>query len=888
MKRLVLILTIILTCVTSSFATHLISAEITYTHVTGNDYEVTLAIYGDCSGIAFPASQNTTFMSTSCGQNFNSSLPLIQTIDVSQVCAGQTTTCNGGTVPGIKQYTYRGIVTMTPCTDWIISWNSCCRSPSITNLLNPNTQSMYIQNTLNNAIGTNNSSAQYANLPVPYLSINNLTTFNHGATDIDGDSLYYSLVTPLTTPGPPGSPISYAAGHSASQPILTTSGFNFNPTNGEMCFTPSQNQVAVISTLIEEFRNGILIGSQIRELQAYVLNSTNQSPNTGIIPTCGNTATSNITSSGPSVTQIDGNSISMCPGDNFCFQLNPVDPDGNNITVSSNVSTALQGATFTVTNNNTANPTATICWNSSITEHGLKNFSITLTDDACPITGSQNYSYDVLLLTGVYAGMDQTICGTQTAQLNATGGATYTWFDANTNIQVPVGPEFSCNPCANPVASPNVTRNYYVSSPGIPCGSTDTVKVSVALNFTADVIGDTILCPLISAQLDVNITSGPVGTYSYSWNNTTTLNNANIQNPIANPTVSTWYTPTITSPQGCTKILDSAYIEILQTPITYENQAICQGDSIILGGSYQNTAGTYYDTLQAINGCDSVIATTLSISNFSASYSYINNGNGNYSFSNSSTGGYLFSDWNFGDGTTSSSTNPSHTFTTNGTYTVVLAIADSSILNGGSCIQYFIDTIIVSNAPSPLQCNAGFVLYPDPSSTNILIINNSTGSNLTYLWDFGDGNTSTLQNPTHTYSGAGPYHLCVTVDDGNGCVNIFCDSVTVNGVAFKGAGFTINVISTPINTGINNSNSLIDITIQPNPTNGIFTINNLTNIAGDVQLKIFDISSRLILNKIISTNKDKIEVDIASYNKGIYFMQLTTEKGTITKRIIKK
>jgi hypothetical protein len=46
---------------------------------------------------------------------------------------------------------------------------------------------------------------------------------------------------------------------------------------------------------------------------------------------------------------------------------------------------------------------------------------------------------------------------------------------------------------------------------------------------------------------------------------------------------------------------------------TSQNQEICQGDSIMLGGSYQTIGGVYYDSLQTINGCDSVLSTTLTV-----------------------------------------------------------------------------------------------------------------------------------------------------------------------------------------------------------------------------------------------------------------------------------
>ena len=147
--------------------------EITYTYVPGslNDYEVTLVIYRDCFGIAVGTNQTVTFESASCGQNFDFLIPFLQTDDISQVCVGQTTTCNGGTVPGTEQYIFRGIVTLPPCADWIMHWNQGTRNAAIQNLVNPNTENIYIQNTLNNIIGVNNSSPQFFNSPTKVILI---------------------------------------------------------------------------------------------------------------------------------------------------------------------------------------------------------------------------------------------------------------------------------------------------------------------------------------------------------------------------------------------------------------------------------------------------------------------------------------------------------------------------------------------------------------------------------------------------------------------------------------------------------------------------------------------------------------------------------------------
>ena len=265
----------------------------------------------------------------------------------------------------------------------------------------------------------------------------------------------------------------------------------------------------------------------------------------------------------------------------------------------------------------------------------------------------------------------------------------------------------------------------------------------------------------------------------------------------------------------------------------------------------------------------------------SSSFTYTNNGNGNYTFTNTSTGNFNQTHWAFGDGFTSTSTNPNHSFSTNGTFVVVLTINDST--NGGSCIDYFMDTITVTGVASPLQCVAGFVMYPDTATGNITVVNSSTGTNLTYLWSFGDGDTSTLQFPNHTYATAGPFYLCLTVDDGVGCNDMYCDSIGENGVVFnKAAGFTINVIAPPITTGLdNNLESGSEVEIYPNPTSNQLSIDTELEIS---ELTIIDITGKMIM----TTKQNKKILNVASMSNGIYFIKLNTGEGTITKKFVKQ
>jgi len=591
MKKFLVAIAILFSGITSSYASHLMGAEITYVNVGGNDYEVTLIVYRDCSGITVSPNQTVTFQSASCAQNINFSIPFIQTNDVSQVCAGQLTTCNGGFVPGTEQYVYRGIVTLTPCSDWIMHWNSGTRNPATTNLVNASSKNLYIQNTLNNIIGANNNSPQFFNIPTPYLCANQLAIYSHAASDADGDSLYYIFNQPLGTPGPPGTPIAFMAGYTLLQPMITTAGMNLNQTTGEMCFTPAQSQISVVSVLISEFRNGVLIGTQIREMQVIVDNTcNNQNPTTGATATCGGSGGMTITVQGPSVDSVDQNSIRMCPNDNLCLQITFSDPDPlDNITVLNNIAAAIPGATWTVVGDGTPNPIGTFCWTPTALDSGINVFSLILQDDACPISGTQTFTYDITVFDEPFAGLDQIICGTQTAQLQASGGATYTWFDAATNIQIPVGPEFSCNPCSNPIAAPpfgSIIDYYVLSSLTAACENTDTVRVEVVDDFVPDALGDTVLCDYLSTPLNVNILSGPIGTYTYLWNNTATLSDSIIQNPNASPLDSTWYVVEVTSPQGCTKQVDSVLVGVVipaNVQLSPGDSAICVGESLTFG-----------------------------------------------------------------------------------------------------------------------------------------------------------------------------------------------------------------------------------------------------------------------------------------------------------------
>ncbi|MBX2927063.1 MAG: PKD domain-containing protein [Saprospiraceae bacterium] len=151
--------------------------------------------------------------------------------------------------------------------------------------------------------------------------------------------------------------------------------------------------------------------------------------------------------------------------------------------------------------------------------------------------------------------------------------------------------------------------------------------------------------------------------------------------------------------------------------------------------------------------------------------------------------------WNFGDGITSNEQNPQHTYPVAGTYLVCL-----SVLNGCGFGQYC--SLVQAG------CSPGQVGY-QATITNLSVAFTGIASlpALQWQWDFGNGQTSSMQNPGHTYAVPGTYEVCLTVTNACGAVTV-CDSITVNCVA-PTAGYSAQINSLTV--------SLTDISIgNPN------------------------------------------------------------------------
>jgi PGF-pre-PGF domain-containing protein len=126
--------------------------------------------------------------------------------------------------------------------------------------------------------------------------------------------------------------------------------------------------------------------------------------------------------------------------------------------------------------------------------------------------------------------------------------------------------------------------------------------------------------------------------------------------------------------------------------------------------------------------------------------------------------------WNFGDGGTSTVENPVHTYTTAGTYNVTLTATNSA----GSDSDTITDFITVSAGSGSSAPTPAFIATPVNGVAPLAVqfTDQTTGTPTSWLWDFGDGSTSTVENPSHTYTAAGTYTVNLTATNTGGSASL--------------------------------------------------------------------------------------------------------------------
>ncbi len=370
-----------------------------------------------------------------------------------------------------------------------------------------------------------------------------------------------------------------------------------------------------------------------------------------------------------------------------------------------------------------------------------------------------------------------------------------TWFwdfgDGNTST--------AQNPIHNYVATGNYVVTLTVTDTVTGCQDQATANVSISIP-VADFSG----APLFGCgPLTVNFTDASTGATGWAWDfgDGGTSNQQNPTHTYQTPGIYT-VTLTVTDANGCTDTRTRTnYVQVIGPDVNFgaDTLAGCIGltvnftDSTVFGApitgwtwdfgdgntsNQQNPAHTYttagnFDvslTVTDVDGCSRTLTFTnyILVTDPSAAFT-VNDSltciGSAINFNNGSSGSGLSYVWDFGDGNSSTATNPNHNYTVNGTYNVSLIVTD---VNG--CMDTAVNTGIVDiqdvnalfgAAPTNASCPPLLVVFTDSSNYDIV----------SWEWDFGDGTGSTLQNPSHVYATAGSFDVSLIVVNDDGCTD---------------------------------------------------------------------------------------------------------------------
>ncbi|MBW8060740.1 MAG: T9SS type A sorting domain-containing protein [Solirubrobacterales bacterium] len=276
------------------------------------------------------------------------------------------------------------------------------------------------------------------------------------------------------------------------------------------------------------------------------------------------------------------------------------------------------------------------------------------------------------------------------------------------------------------------------------CDSVIATSLTVNLNPTVVIIGDTIACDNTLLDEGVGI---PGDTYLWSTNDTT-------QTIVVNTTGMYWLI--VTDLNGC-QGSDSINVIVNPTYFTPLSDTICDGDSLLLGGTYQTTPGTYYDTLPTVNSCDSVIATTLTVNplpviTVAPSLAFVCNFGDTVMLVSSGADSYTWSpatDLN----------------TTTGDTVLAFPSTDTTYTVTGTSASGCVDSTTVS-----VQLSSAIPVAIFTANTtnfcegNTITFNNTSTDATGFSWSFPSGTTAdtTVQNPIVTYNSAGVFDVTLT------------------------------------------------------------------------------------------------------------------------------
>ena len=589
MKRLFTLLLLFFSIGTiSSYATHLQNLEINAEHISGNLYRVSLQMVTDCAAISPP---NAVAINISNGSSsFVKTLNQINTNNTVSTnyachCNIANTSCNNGALPGYHWIIFSDTVTLNTSSTWTLSYSTCCRNGSVSNLTNPGSTSQYVETILNQSAFPTNSTPFFPIANRLHISSTDTFSTDLGAIDFEGDSIVYSFVSARENASVNSL---YSPGYSGTNPMP---GASLNSATGVFTsYGTSTMGSYVMAIEAKEYdrTSGILKSTVVKEF--YI---TNGLPNQGN-KTISDTPTPNGFLSSSNGT-VSGNQLTLCASSNSTAQISYTSTKGN-VQLWSNINFRYPGVTYTTTNGLTST------LNINIPSHlnlDTLDFYVIAGADSSTFTNLRYDRYSIVL-GGFSSSGNRTICFGDTVHMSATSldaNPIYQWtYLSGTPIDtMPNSPgySFSCDNCPNPVISPAVTSQYIVNSVPNTCGQPDTVTITVIQPITLQTNSYDTICSGDSTL--ISVTGGM--TNNLVWEENYSNMNFSGDSMYVDPTSDAYYL--IYNPSYLCG--DSVYVHVIvpQNVDAGTDESICLGNSVVLNAI--NTVQANWSPANSLN-----------------------------------------------------------------------------------------------------------------------------------------------------------------------------------------------------------------------------------------------------------------------------------------------
>jgi PKD repeat protein len=298
---------------------------------------------------------------------------------------------------------------------------------------------------------------------------------------------------------------------------------------------------------------------------------------------------------------------------------------------------------------------------------------------------------------------------------------------------------------------------------------------------------------------------------------------------------------------------------------------VCSGDTVVAMGmgtsgdgnysySWSNGPVTALDsivamasatyTLTVTDGCGNTAVDSVAVNTFGMPTVTASNDTAvcypNYAYLNSTAGG---GDGNYSYAWTSGATTSSDSVALFGTMMQYITVTDGC---GNSSMDSVLVTVNMSPTAAFTESTAGSVVSFTDASVNAT----------SWSWNFGDSQTSTQQNPSHTYAANGSYTVTLIVSNS-------CGSDTITSVVL-------------IDVGINDPAVFNGVNIYPNPSSEVFNVNFAMAIGGRVSIELFDVQGKLVSAQNMQNvaSGQIVTIDVASVESGLYMMKITGENAS--------